>query len=64
MGPGFCPFAPVNDELLSAHFNFGSRQGLVETASADHDEKYLNIPAVNFATTKYTSKLVCRICWT
>jgi hypothetical protein len=59
MGAGFCPFcASERWAIVSALSNFGSWQGLVETASADHDEKYLNIPTVNFATAKYTSYYV------
>lgn len=59
MGAGFCPFcASERWAIVSALSNFGSWQGLVETASADHDEKYLNIPTVNFAKAKYTSDYV------
>jgi Domain of unknown function (DUF929) len=59
MGAGFCPFcASERWAIVSALSNFGSWQGLVETASADHDEKYLNIPTVNFARAKYTSDYV------
>jgi hypothetical protein len=57
MGAGFCPFcASERWAIVSALSNFGSWQGLVETASADHDEKYLNIPTVNFVRAKYTSE--------
>ena len=56
MGAGFCPFcASERWAIVRALSNFGNWQGLVETASADHDEKYLNIPTVNFANAKYTS---------
>lgn len=59
MGAGFCPFcASERWAIVSALSNFGSWQGLVETASADHDEKYLNIPTVDFARAKYTSDYV------
>jgi hypothetical protein len=59
MGAGFCPFcASERWAIVSALSNFGSWQGLVGTASADHDEKYLSIPTVNFATAKYTSDYV------
>ncbi len=59
MGAGFCPFcASERWAIVSALDSFGSWQGLVETASADHDEKYLNIPTVNFATAKYMSDYV------
>jgi Domain of unknown function (DUF929) len=59
MGAGFCPFcASERWAIVNALSNFGSWQGLVETASADHDEKYLNIPTVNFARAKYTSDYV------
>jgi Domain of unknown function (DUF929) len=57
MGAGFCPFcASERWAIVSALGNFGSWQGLVETASADHDEKYLSIPTVNFVRAKYTSE--------
>ncbi|MDQ3976447.1 MAG: DUF929 domain-containing protein [Thermoproteota archaeon] len=57
MGAGFCPFcASERWAIVSALSNFGNWQGLVETASADHDEKYLNIPTVNFVRAKYTSE--------
>jgi thiol-disulfide isomerase/thioredoxin len=57
MGAGFCPFcASERWAIVSALTNFGSWQGLVETTSADHDEKYLNIPTVNFVAAKYTSE--------
>jgi thiol-disulfide isomerase/thioredoxin len=59
MGAGFCPFcASERWAIVSALTNFGSWEGLVETASADHDEKYLNIPTLNFAAAKYTSEYV------
>jgi hypothetical protein len=57
MGAGFCPFcASERWAIVSALNNLGNWQGLVETASADHDEKYLNIPTVDFARAKYTSE--------
>lgn len=57
MGAGFCPYcASERWAIVSALNNFGRWQGLVETASADHDEKYLNIPTLNFARAKYTSE--------
>jgi hypothetical protein len=34
---------------------FGRWQGLVDTTSADHDEKYLNISIVDFSKAKYIS---------
>jgi hypothetical protein len=56
MGAGFCPFcASERWAIIRALSNFGSWQGIVETASADHNEKYLNIPTVNFANAIYTS---------
>jgi hypothetical protein len=59
IGAGFCPFcASERWAIVSALSNFGRWQGLVDTASADHDEKYLNIPTVNFATVKYISDYV------
>ena len=38
--------------------NFGNWEGVIETTSASHDEKYLNIPTLNFARAKYTSEYV------
>lgn len=59
MGAGFCPFcASERWAIVSALSKLGSWQGLIETASADHDEKYLNIPTVNFSKAKYTSEYV------
>jgi hypothetical protein len=59
MGAGFCPFcASERWAIVRALSNFGSWQGLLESASADHDEKYLNIPTFNFARAKYTSDYV------
>ncbi|HJU34196.1 MAG TPA: DUF929 family protein [Nitrososphaera sp.] len=59
MGAGFCPFcASERWALLKALNNFGGWQGLVETTSADHDEKFLNIPTVDFSKARYTSDYV------
>lgn len=59
MGAGFCPFCAAERwAIVSALSNFGRWEGLVETASADHDEKYLNIPTVSFARAKYESDYV------
>jgi hypothetical protein len=59
MGAGFCLFcASERSVIVGALSNFVSWRGLVATASADRDEKYLNIPTVNFATAKYTSDYV------
>ena len=59
MGAGFCPFCAAERwAIVKALNNFGSWTGLVETASADHDEKYLNIPTVSFARAKYQSDYV------
>lgn len=59
MGAGFCPFCASDRwAIVSALSNFGSWQGLAGTASADHDEKYLKIPTVNFAIAKYTNDYV------
>jgi len=56
MGAGFCPFCAAERwAIVNALGNFGRWEGLVETASADHDEKYLNIPTVSFARAKYES---------
>lgn len=59
MGAGFCPFcASERWAIVRALSNFGSWQDLVDTASAEHDERYLNIPTVNFANAKYASSNV------
>jgi len=56
MGAGFCPFCAAERwAIVRALENFGRWEGLVETASADHDEKYLNIPTVSFARARYES---------
>jgi hypothetical protein len=59
MGAGFCPFCAAERwAIVSALGNFGRWEGLVETTSAGHDEKYLNIPTVSFARAKYESDYV------
>lgn len=59
MGAGFCPFCAAERwAIVNALSNFGKWEGLVETTSADHDEKYLNIPTVSFARAKYESDYV------
>jgi hypothetical protein len=59
MGAGFCPFCAAERwAIINALGNFGRWEGLVETTSADHDEKYLNIPTVSFARAKYESEFV------
>jgi thiol-disulfide isomerase/thioredoxin len=59
MGAGFCPFCAAERwAIVNALSNFGRWEGLVETASADHDEKYLSIPTVSFARAKYQSDRV------
>lgn len=59
MGAGFCPFCAAERwAIVNSLSNFGSWEGLLETASADHDEKYLNIPTVSFAGAKYTSDYI------
>jgi thiol-disulfide isomerase/thioredoxin len=56
MGAGFCPFCAAQRwAIVEALKNFGSWEGLVEDKSAGHDEKYLNVPTLNFARAKYTS---------
>jgi hypothetical protein len=61
-GAGFCPFCATERWAIdSALSNFTSWKGLLQTADADHDEKYLNIPNVSFAAAaaaKYTSDYV------
>ncbi len=59
MGAGFCPYcASERWAIVRALNNFGSWQGLVETTSASQDEKYLNIPTVDFSRATYTSEYV------
>jgi hypothetical protein len=59
MSAGFCPFcASERWAIVSALSNFGSWQGLADTDSADHNEKYLNIPTYSFDAVKYTSDYV------
>jgi thiol-disulfide isomerase/thioredoxin len=59
MGAGFCPYcASERWAIVRALGNFGSWQGLVNTTSAGHDEKYLNIPTVDFSKAHYTSEYI------
>jgi hypothetical protein len=59
MGAGFCPYcASERWAIVRALYNFGSWQGLIETTSAEHDEKYLNIATLDFSRAKYTSDYV------
>lgn len=56
MGAGFCPFCAAERwTIVNALSNFGKWEGLVETTSADHDEKYLNIPTISFTHAKFES---------
>jgi hypothetical protein len=59
MGAGFCPFCAAERwAVVEALKNFGTWEGLVEDKSAGHDEKYLNVPTLNFARAKYSSEHV------
>ena len=59
MGAGFCPYCATERwAIVRALNNFGSWHGLIETTSAGHDEKYLNIPTLDFSRAKYTSDYV------
>ncbi|HXG08143.1 MAG TPA: DUF929 family protein [Nitrososphaera sp.] len=59
MGSGFCPFCAAERwAIVEALGKFGKWEGLVETTSAGHDEKYLNIPTVSFARAKYESDYI------
>lgn len=59
MGAGFCPFCAAERwAIVNALSRFGKWEGLVEDKSADHDEKYLNVPTMNFAKASYTSQYV------
>ena len=59
MGAGFCPYCACERwAIVRALDNFGSWQGLVETTSAGQEEKYLNIPTVDFSKAKYKSEYV------
>jgi thiol-disulfide isomerase/thioredoxin len=56
MGSGFCPFcASERWAIVKALNNFGHWEGLIQTMSADHDEKYLNIPTFSFSRAIYAS---------
>lgn len=59
MGAGFCPFCAAERwSIVNALSKFGKWKGLVETASADHDEKYLNIATFSFAHAEYESDFI------
>jgi hypothetical protein len=59
MGASFCPYcASERWAIVRALYNFGSWQGLIETTSAEHDEKYLSIATLDFSRAKYTSDYV------
>src|SRR5262245_36376695 len=59
MGAGFCPFCAAERwAIVGALKNFGHWNGLIETTSADHDEKYLSIPTVSFARAQYDSEYI------
>jgi thiol-disulfide isomerase/thioredoxin len=59
MGAGFCPFCAAERwTIVNALSNFGKWEGLIETTSADHDEKYLNIPTISFADAKFESDYI------
>lgn len=59
MGAGFCPFCAAERwAIVEALGKFGRWEGLVETTSAGHDEKYLNIPTMSFARAKYESDYI------
>ena len=59
MGAGFCPFCAAERwAIFNALSNFGKWEGVIEGISAGHDEKYLNVPTLNFARAKYTSDYV------
>ncbi len=59
MGAGFCPYcASERWAIVRALNNFGSWRGLAETTSAGQDEKYLNVPTVDFSRATYTSEYV------
>jgi hypothetical protein len=64
MGAGFCPFCAAERwAIVKALSNFGSWEGLHKTTSADHDEKYLNIPTVSFEAAQYTSYYIDFVGW-
>jgi Domain of unknown function (DUF929) len=55
-GAGFCPYcASERWAIVRALSIYGRWQGLVDTTGADHDEKCLNIPTVDFSKAKYIS---------
>ena len=59
MGAGFCPFCAAERwAIVKGLERFGRWENLVEDKSADHDEKYLNVPTFNLARARYTSNIV------
>ncbi|HVX02556.1 MAG TPA: DUF929 family protein [Nitrososphaera sp.] len=59
MGAGFCPFCAAERwAIVKALERFGKWEGVAEDKSADHDEKYLNVPTFNLARAKYASDTV------
>ena len=59
MGAGFCPYCAAERwAIVTALSKFGTWEGIVEDSSAGHDEKYLNIPTLSFARTRYDSELI------
>jgi hypothetical protein len=59
MGAVFCPYCAAERwAIVAALSKFGTWEGIVDDSSAGHDEKYLNIPTLNFTRANYESKLV------
>ena len=56
MGAGFCPYCAAERwAIVDALARFGIWKGLVDDRSADHDEKFLNLPTLNLARAEYES---------
>jgi hypothetical protein len=56
MGAGFCPYCAAERwAIVNALSKFGTWEGIVEDKSAGHDEKYLNVPTLNFVRARFTS---------
>jgi hypothetical protein len=56
MGAGFCPFCAAERwAIVKALERFGRWEGLAESKSAGHDEKYLNVPTFDLSRARYES---------
>jgi thiol-disulfide isomerase/thioredoxin len=59
MGAEFCPFCAAERwAIVGALDRFGKWSGLADNYSADHDEKYLNIPTLSLSQAEFQSEYV------